>query len=426
MKKPQSPPKKKPTSLNEKVEFHDIFEWLQEIDSTYPYWEDFKYKVKSHPKLKNIDPELLWSYLKFKRQHIFLEVSKRSFLKYSHTNNISFQLHKLDLDLGGSIQSEVIIPSDQKERYFISSIMEEAIASSQLEGAMTTRKIAKEMLRTNRKPKNISEKMILNNYRTIKEVVDRKEEALSCKLIKEIQSIATQGTLEKTEHTGEFRKTNDVKVIDVESGEIFHDPPAFSEIESMVEEVCLFINNDRDDPFIHPILKAIILHFLIGYIHPFVDGNGRTARALFYWFLLRKGYWVVEYLSISRIILKSRAQYSRAYLHTELDENDLTYFINYNLKCIRQSLDEFKGYVKRKIEEKKKALELIKTNNVNQRQAQILEIFHNEPDKFLTIKEVENLFGVVYQTARTDLLDLEAKKYLQSKLSGKKLIFFPL
>ena len=422
MRKPERPPRKIPFELTFK--YMDLTMDLKKIDQDYPYWEDFKYQIRKNPNFDGLNPIELWSFIKFRRQMTLIEISHNSFAQYSLTNKISHQLHKFDLDLGGSIQSDVIIPTELKERYFISSIMEEAIASSQLEGAVTTRKVAKEMLRSNRKPKSHSEKMILNNYLTIKEVVGRKNQSLTPEFIKDVQAILTKGTLEKAEHEGEFRKSNDVKVVDGMTGEVFYDPPKFDEIDRQIEDVCAFINGNNDDPFIHPILKGVILHFLIGYIHPFVDGNGRTARALFYWYLIKKGYWIVEYLSISRIILKSPAQYSRAYLYTEYDDNDLTYFIDYNLKCMNQSLDEFKKYVKRKIKEKKEAFELMKTEEVNERQAQILNIFNNEPDKTVTIKEVENLFGVVYQTARSDLMNLESKKYLRSKTSGKKLIFY--
>lgn len=422
MRKPERPPKK---LFFEKVLNHmDLATELRQIDLDYPYWEEFKHKIKKNPLLSEINPIELWTCIKFRREMTLIEISSNSFAKYSHTNKISHQLHKFDLDLGGSIQSDVIIPREHKERYFISSIMEEAIASSQLEGAVTTRKIAKEMLRANRKPRNHSEKMILNNYLTIKEVVKRKDQNLTPEFIKDIQAIVTKDTLDKPEYVGIFRESDETKVVDGLTGEIFYDPPSHIKVDKMISDVCDFINKKEDDPFIHPIIKGIILHFLIGFIHPFVDGNGRTARALFYWFLVKKGYWIVEYLSISRIILKSPAKYSKAYLYTEYDDNDLTYFIDYNLKCITQALEEFKKYVKRKIKEKQEAFELMKTEDINERQAQILKLFNDEPDKIISIKEVESLFGVVYQTARTDLLDLEAKKYLRSKTSGKKLIFF--
>lgn len=427
MKKPERPPKDKNTNFSlDMMTNPQLLAGLKRISIDYPYWDKFKYLVQKDNFLKKYEASDLWYFFKSFRifQYSKFTSNNGETFKYSLTNKISQQLHRFDLDLGGSIQSSVIIPSENKEQYFINSIMEEAIASSQLEGAVTTRKIAKDMLRAHRKPKNHSEKMILNNYHTMKEVVARKNEKLTPQMVKDIQSIVTRDTLESYEQIGGFRRSNDIKVVEGLTGEVFYDPPTFDKVDGMMEELCDFINKDQGNPFIHSVLKGITLHFLIGYIHPFVDGNGRTARALFYWYLVKKGYWIVEYLSISRIILKSPAQYSRAYLHTEYDDNDLTYFINYNLKCMSQALEEFKVYVKRKVEQKRDAFELMKTEDINERQAQLLKTLHSEPDKIITIKEMQTLFGVVYQTARTDLMDLEAKKYLRSKTSGKKLIFY--
>jgi Fic family protein len=59
--------------------------------------------------------------------------------------------------------------------------------------------------------------------------------------------------------------------------------------------------NPPPDKFIHPVVRAIILHFMIGCGHLFVDGNGRTARALFYWSVLHQKYRLMEFISISCI-----------------------------------------------------------------------------------------------------------------------------
>jgi Fic family protein len=66
---------------------------------------------------------------------------------------------------------------------------------------------------------------------------------------------------------------------------------------------------------------------MIGWIHPFTDGNGRTARAIFYWYMLKKGYWL-ENLSISRIIKDTlKLNMKKSILYSEADGNDLGYFI---------------------------------------------------------------------------------------------------
>jgi Fic family protein len=81
-------------------------------------------------------------------------------------------------------------------------------------------------------------------------------------------------------------------------------PLANPDLPERMRALCAFANMRTGvDGFVHPIVRAIILHFMLAYDHPYVDGNGRTARALFYWSALKDGYWLIEYVSISRIII---------------------------------------------------------------------------------------------------------------------------
>ena len=159
--------------------------------------------------------------------------------------------------------------------------MEEAISSSQMEGASTTRKKAKEMIEQDKKPKNKSEKMILNNFITMKYIVQHKSEDLTPENLLYIHKLITNNTLEDLEDEGKFRENNDVHVVNHSNSEIVHTPPLESELEKLINDLCIFFNTDSEE-FIHPIIKGCIIHFMIGWIHPFTDGNGRTARAIFY------------------------------------------------------------------------------------------------------------------------------------------------
>jgi len=407
---------------------HTLFAKLIELDKTYPYWEDFKYKIKEDT-TPQLTQEFLWKIVKRGRarteQHLAISSLPTFFFKFNLTNPTLQRLHEFDLNLGGILEGANIIPSEDKNRYLISSIMEEAIASSQLEGAATTREIAKEMLRTQRKPRDHSEKMILNNYLTIQKILELKNQQLTSEMLLDIHKVISNGTLDNPNNEGQFRSTNNVHVTDNITGDIFYTPPDFASVNQLIESFCQFANEKNDEKkFIHPIVRATILHFLIGYIHPFADGNGRTARAIFYWYLLSRGYWLMEYMSISRIIIKSPAQYARAYLHTEYDENDLTYFINYQVKAMDLAFKSLKEYISRKINEKKNTFNLIRAEGINERQALILQDLFYDPHRSITIKSVEDRFNVVYQTARTDLLNLEKRQYLVSKFVGKKLLFF--
>ena len=298
--------------------------------------------------------------------------------------------------------------------------MEEAIASSQIEGAVTTRKKAKDMLRKSIKPRNKSEQMILNNYNTIKHIVSKQNEALTLERLFEVHRLVTHQTLHDVEDEGCFRTDNEVKVVDSIDNEIVYTPPEFKEVPDLMKELIAFFNKVDGAAFIHPIVKGCIIHFMIGYIHPFVDGNGRTARALFYWYLLKNGYWLTEYLSISQIIVKSKMQYSHAYLYTEIDDNDLTYFIHYKLKTMQQAFESLQKYIQRKISEKKKFIDIQKISGINERQARMLNWLKEEADLLFSVKEIEQRFVVSNQTARTDLEDLAEKGYLEIIELNKK------
>jgi Fic family protein len=332
-------PEKPPSSEIKTNELDEIYKYLRnesfrqsflDIYNRYLYWSELKHKKIS----QQISPEILWKITKTQRDS-HPEIIKLSDLegfefKFNSTPYINQKLHEFDLNLGGKPKGN-IIPQDDKKQYLINSIMEEAIASSQIEGAVTTREHAKSMLRKGRKPKNRSEQMILNNYNTIKKIKPLTNKELTSELILEIHSSITKNTLEDSSNEGKYRAANDISVVDLTGNVVYH-PPDYKKIEQLMDDFCNFANESDETRFIHPMIRAIILHFLIGYIHPFVDGNGRTARAIFYWYLLSRDYWLIEYMSISRIIIKSRTQYAKAYLYTELDENDLTYFINYQLK----------------------------------------------------------------------------------------------
>lgn len=144
--------------------------------------------------------------------------------------------------------------------------------------------------------------MILNNYNTILYITEHRNEPLSEEQLLKIHSLMTEKALDNPDDAGRFRQNDDIVVGNAITGETVHTPPSHTEIPQFVDDLCDFFNDDNKQSFIHPILRGIIIHFMLAYVHPFADGNGRTARALFYWYMLKQGYWMMDYLSISRII----------------------------------------------------------------------------------------------------------------------------
>ncbi len=424
MKIPERPPEIEGNEIDDLFKYltnESLNQLIKEAISKYYYWSDFKYKFNSD----QINAELLWKIVKINRDLSAenITIGGRYTFKYNLTINTQQKLHEFDLNLGGRLGGEEIIPNSDKNRYLISSIMEEAIASSQLEGAATTRKDAKKMLREERKPKNESEQMILNNYNTIRKLKDLKDKKLTIDLILEIHSSITKNTLNNPNQEGQFRKSNDIVVVNP-NGDVVHIPPDFELLETLMKDYCDFANELNDKRFIHPIIRATILHFLMGYIHPFTNGNGRTARAIFYWHLLKEGYWLIEYMSISRMIKRSPGQYARAYLYSEFDDNDLTYFINYQLKTTELAFDSLKKYINRKIKEKQELYNFKIIKNINDRQIVILKSLFDEPKLTFTIKEIQNRFNTAYDTARTDIMGLEEYGLIKKNIIGKKKLIY--
>ncbi len=387
-------------------------EWVHQLDDEYPYWDKVKYKVPSALQTL-VTPEELWAFVKYRRylNQQVLRFADEAFA-FSPTNALYARLHEFDLHLGGSLGGQGTITEPDKQQYLIGSIMEESIASSQIEGAVTSRVVAKEMLRKNRPPRNTSERMIVNNYATIQHIVANKQQPLTAESLLDIHRLMTDNTMENPADCGRFRAHNDIHVVDAIDGEIIHTPPGFASINPFVDDLCRFFNDETPAYFLHPIVKASIIHFLIGYFHPFADGNGRTARALFYWYLLKRGYWLTEYLSISRIIMQSRSQYYNAYQYAEADGNDVGYFVHYQVKAMKKAYDELKKYIDRKIVEKQQNRNWQLEGGVSARQASILNWFSNDPSRLVSVKEVETLLGTSNQTARTDLQGLVNKGYL--------------
>jgi Fic family protein len=203
-----------------------------------------------------------------------------------------------------------------------------------------------------------------------------------------------------------------------------HSPPEAKELAGRLQAMCDFANGKTPAFFVHPAVRAILLHFWLAYDHPFVDGNGRTARALFYWSMLHAGYWLFEFISISSILKKAPARYGVSFLHSENDDNDLTYFIVAQAKVIRRAIEGLHAYIDektvevREVEARVRALE-----RFNHRQADLIRHALKHPYQEYTIGGHQKSHNVVYQTARTDLLDLHVRGALEQKKRGKKMIF---
>lgn len=386
----------------------NIMPVVDRVNADYEYWDKAKYKKLP----EGFTPQMLWANVKASRLRSMIPVWNKYSINLCVTSQMQRLCHEFDMKFGSFWEVEGDTQSSEKKYYLSSSLMEEAIYSSKMEGASTTRIVAKDMLRKKKSPQNKSQQMIVNNYNTIQYIVEHKDEPLTEELLLTIHRLMTEKTLDNPEDAGRFRTNDKVVVADMVEGDIIYTPPSFQEIPEFVESLCDFFNNDNPRTFIHPIIRGIIVHFMLAFMHPFVDGNGRTARALFYWYMLKEGYKLTEYMSISRVIAKSKSNYEKAFRYVENDGNDMGYFVAYNLGALEISFQQLRDYIQRKQREKRAASSFMMAGNINQRQALILQRLKEEPDSIFTVKDVQDQFSVSSMTARKDLSDLVQQGYL--------------
>ena len=433
MEIPRRPPTRdelwKKVALNE-IPFMDAVARVAEptVSGKYLHWDKLRHRTPPD----GLDHQGWWFGLKIHRMGLakripLSDVAGRNFT-FNLVDPLPECLHHIDSLSRGVVQvPEPVTNPETRNRYIIRSLIEESITSSQLEGASTTREVAKEMLRQGRRPRDRSEQMIMNNYLTMQSVLKLKGELLSKELVFRIHRMVTEGTLDEPTGTGRFRRPEEEIVVGDDYGEIFHAPPPAIQLDGRMAAMCDFANGVTPSGFVHPVVRSIILHFWLAYDHPFIDGNGRTARALFYWCMLKNGYWLFEYVTISKIILKGPARYGRAFLYTETDDNDLTYFLLYHADVIKRAIDELHEYIEHRTEVLRRAeTELRGLTSLNHRQREVISHAIRHPGfRYYTVESHRNSHNVVYETARSDLMDLAERHLLIKHKQGKTWHFSP-
>ncbi len=271
--------------------------------------------------------------------------------------------------------------------------------------------------------------MILNNFRVMQRVGDLRAEELTPELICEIQRIVTDGTLDSPATSGRFQLPGEDRVgIYWWDDQLLHQPPPAADLPDRMERLCAFANGETDSAYVPPVIRAMVLHFMIGYEHPFEDGNGRAARALFYWSMLRHGFWLVEFLSISRILKGAPSKYAMSFIYSEQDENDLTHFISYQMAVLQRAITDLHSYLARKgreVRELQRSLALV-PGEFNHRQLALLEHAVKHPDDTYTVRSHASSHNVVTQTARADLESLAARGILTRRRVGRAFEWAPV
>lgn len=390
-------------------------------------------KLRFHRAPEGLTAEQWWLGIKLHRaqarRSLSLMDKKGRPFSYAPTDMMMQLLHRIDREAGGMIMtdSKSVLTPVERDRYLITSLAEESIMSSLLEGAAVTRSEARDLIRSERHPRTPHEQMVLNNYHTMQMILQHSRDPLTPDGILAIHRSMTTGTLRHPEQAGQLRRACDqVRIEDERTGDIIHEPPPAAELPQRMEALCRLANAD-DSPYLHPVLRAILLHFQLAYDHPFTDGNGRTARALFYRSMLRAGYWLFEYISISHEICLHPSSYYESFIDCEEDAGDLNYFILDQLNTILCSVRSLTEHVRNKQREHEQLEEKLGAmHELNHRQKALLLHLLRHPDCSTTVPLHCRDYKVVRQTARTDLRQLADLGLLRCTLQARTHCFSPV
>ncbi|HVQ57541.1 MAG TPA: Fic family protein [Solirubrobacterales bacterium] len=395
----------------------------------YLHWEKLK-RLQSPPGLSS---EQWWLKIRSARsdgwRDLPLTDSEGRPFGYTLPDAVLRSLHQVDQLPVEAIDAGTLSEREGRRRFLVNSLMEEAIRSSQLEGATTSRVEAKELLLSGRRPRDRSEQMIANNYRAIQFMREEMGTTLTPDAVCELQRVLTEGTLDDPSAAGRLQLPGErrVVVLDRDGGRAVHRPPPAEQLPQRMRLLCEFANGaGDDDAFVHPVVRAILLHFWLAYDHPFLDGNGRTARILFFWSMRASRYRLAEYLPISRLIRDAPGKYGRAFLETETDGGDTTYFLLHQLDVIEQAGRDMNRYLARKRAERAQVKELLQgVEELNGRQLVLLTHAIKHPDHTYTFGGHARSNRVTHETARADLGALAERGLLVRKRAGRTYKFEP-
>jgi Fic family protein len=213
---------------------------------------------------------------------------------------------------------------------------------------------------------------------------------------------------------GEYRKIQNY-VVNSKTGETVYTPPPVFELQRMMRDLVNYMNETDE---VHPVLVAGIAQFQLVHIHPFLDGNGRTARLLSTLCLYRKGYDFKKLFTISEYYDRNRADYYQAIQSVRNQQMNMTAWLEYFTHALSQQLTEVKG----KGEAVIRSHVLASQHQLSARQTQLLQQLLQ--CRGMTIKEAEQHYpDIPRRTLQRELKGLVDKQLIITEGATNQLIY---
>lgn len=255
------------------------------------------------------------------------------------------------------------------------------------------------------------------NYRSVLQFIEQYDNnEISAETLKHIHSLTVHKMLEDAA-VGEYRRTQ-VVVKNSQTGEITFRPPPAVEIPFLIDSFLRWLNGIGPDDM-HAVLKAGIVHYELVRIHPFMDGNGRVARAAATLVLFKEGYDIKRFFSLEEYYDREPLAYYDALQSVVKLDGNLTNWIEYFTEGLAIELTRIKEKVKSlstdlKIKKSLGGQQLA----LSERQIKMVEFI--QENGFLQNKAFFELFPMISEdTVLREIKDLIKKGILRKEGSTK-------
>lgn len=219
-------------------------------------------------------------------------------------------------------------------------------------------------------------------------------------LVREIHKRLVEGVRGGTAAPGQYRKVQNY-VVNSATGKAVYTPPPAHDVPVLMAEMVAWLNGSGE---VHPVLVGGVAHYQLVYIHPFLDGNGRTSRLLSALCLYRVGYDFKRLFTISEYYDRNRTAFYAAIQSVRDRQMNMTGWLEYFTEGLSTQLAEVKQRGERAIHRDVLAQKYGLSERQTKAVGHVLE--HGQ----LTIQEYENLCpGANRRTLQRDLKGLVDK-----------------